>query len=164
MKIYKQLLRMEGDPILSETAKVCSSDRYERHKVAERLLAVFRKIPGAQGLSAPQIGESQRVCIVYHKGNLRVMYNPVIIKCSHLTRKSNESCISFYHRYLVRRPLWLTVEYEDEEGKKFTEFCTYSKARIVQHEVDHLNGKCINTGKECGVYAKAECILRLAKG
>lgn len=151
----KQIIRMEGDPILEMVAEECSPDVFEREGIGNRLFSIMKRLPNAQGLAAPQLGLSKRAVIVRWKGECTVMYNPKI-KCRGIYwRRSVETCLSCYHIYVVHRPGWLVVQYEDKDGMQYTEFCWYRKARIVMHEVDHLNGKCINRGKEKGCYANA---------
>lgn len=103
------------------------------------------------GLAAPQIGESQRVVIVdgdvmsdvydYLKGFKRTMINPVIVSESDAMCEYNEGCLSVPGIYAdVRRPESLTVEYYDENLEKHEEVFDKFAARMIQHELSHLEG------------------------
>lgn len=103
------------------------------------------------GLAAPQIGESKRVVIVdgdvmsdvydYLKGFKRTMINPVIVSESESMCEYNEGCLSVPGIYAdVRRPESLKVEYYDENLEKHEEEFDKFAARMVQHELSHLEG------------------------
>ncbi len=110
------------------------------------------------GLAAPQIGLSQRIVVietpeitetdengkevVVEESESYVLINPVIVKSSKELISWNEGCLSLPGWYGdVIRPEWVTVEYTDPNGKRMR----LRKAdgwlgRIVQHEIDHLDG------------------------
>lgn len=146
---------MEGDPILEQVAEKCGSDTFMREGIGNRLLSILKRIPGAQGIAAPQLGVSSCVVCIRWKKDYTVLYNPVVKAHGILWKSSTESCLSCYHIYTVKRPMWLIVQYEDIAGEIHREFCWCRKACIIMHEVDHLNGKCINRGKERGCYVNA---------
>ena len=103
------------------------------------------------GLAAPQVGESLRVLIVdgdvvadtydYLKGFKRAMINPVVKSASEDTNVYSEGCLSVPGVYSdVRRPSSLTVEYYNENFEPVTETFDKFAARMVQHELEHLEG------------------------
>ncbi|MBQ1936896.1 MAG: peptide deformylase [Bacteroidales bacterium] len=103
------------------------------------------------GLAAPQIGESLRVVVVdgdvmsdvydYLKGFKRTMINPEIVSESNIMCEYNEGCLSVPGIYAdVRRPDSLRVEYYDENLEKQSEVFERFAARMVQHELSHLDG------------------------
>ena len=103
------------------------------------------------GLAAPQIGVSKRVLIVdgsdltetydYLKDFRRTMINPVVTAWSDKFCEYNEGCLSLPGIYAdVRRPTSVTVEYYDESLNKVTETFDKFAARMVQHELSHLEG------------------------
>ena len=103
------------------------------------------------GLAAPQIGVSQRVLIVdgdvmkdvydYLEGFKRVMINPRVLSESSETCTYNEGCLSVPGIYAdVVRPEKITVEYWDENFEKRTEEFDRFAARMIQHEISHLDG------------------------
>lgn len=103
------------------------------------------------GLAAPQVGESLRVLIVdgdvvsdtydYLKGFRRSMINPVVKEVSEETNVYSEGCLSVPGVYSdVRRPAALTLEYYNENFEPVTETFDKFAARMVEHELEHLEG------------------------
>lgn len=103
---------------------------------------------GCAGLAANQIGYSHRVIIASLKRakNKRVwtiMINPTIIKKSKETHVSIEGCLSLDGRREVLRHDSILVLYIDENGKAKKETFVGFDACVIQHEIDHLDGKLI---------------------
>lgn len=103
------------------------------------------------GLASPQIGVSQRVCVVdgdvmadvypYLKGFRRTFINPVIVEESAEQCEFNEGCLSVPGVYAdVRRPASIKVEYYDENLEKKEESFDKFACRMIQHEFSHLDG------------------------
>ena len=103
------------------------------------------------GLAAPQIGVGKRVLIVdgtgmtdvypYLEGFKRTMINPVIVEESEKTVEYSEGCLSIPGIYAeVRRPESIRVEYYDESLQKVVEQFDGFACRMIQHELDHLDG------------------------
>lgn len=135
-------IRKQGSPVLLQVAeKVASTDNYR--PVVNRLKETFKTLRGAQGLAAPQIGISKRIILCKLKGEINVMINPVILR-KFGSRKSNEGCESVNKRYIVKRPILGKITYTTEEGENISRWFTWKQMRIICHEVDHLDGKCIN--------------------
>ena len=104
------------------------------------------------GLAAPQVGVPSRVLIVdgrelvetypYLKDFYRVMINPVVTQESKTQCEYSEGCLSVPGIYAeVRRPEKITVEYYNEDFEKVSEEFDKFACRMVQHELDHLDGK-----------------------
>lgn len=79
------------------------------------------------------------------KGNRQWKYyvfiNPVVKKISRKRTDFPEGCLSIPGRFgMVLRPEKITVEAYDENGKKFTRGASKFTARVIQHELDHING------------------------
>lgn len=95
------------------------------------------------GISAVQIGELKRVFVAHYNGKDIVMINPII------TRKrgeiiSNEGCLSapgIYGDFKRAQKVWCT--YIDENGKEREIAEGGLISRIIQHELDHLDGWCV---------------------
>lgn len=114
--------------------------------------------PDGIGIAAPQIGESLRVFLVAKdllsmnidvrdakpkKRNIDYItfINPDLKKISQKKDKDIEGCLSVRGIYgEVARSEKLTIEYFDETGKKHQRGASGLLARVIQHEVDHLNG------------------------
>ena len=109
------------------------------------------KVSEGCGLAAPQIGVSKRVLIVdgdevadtfpYLKGFKRTLINPVVLEESEKKCEYSEGCLSVPGIYSdVVRPETITIEYYDEDLKKVTETFDKFGARMIQHEMSHLDG------------------------
>ena len=103
------------------------------------------------GLAAPQIEENLNICIITLAENPEeakkskisdiLMINPQITFFSEVKSRMIEGCLSFPDQwYYVTRPANIAVEYFDENGKKHVLKAKNWVSRIIQHEVDHLQG------------------------
>jgi peptide deformylase len=103
------------------------------------------------GIAAPQIYISKRIIIVASRPNLRypdapymdeiVMLNPKILEQSDETVLGEEGCLSVPNeRGSVARAESIKVQYFNLDGEKIIQDFSGFPARIVQHEIDHLNG------------------------
>lgn len=94
------------------------------------------------GLAAPQVGEKIRVIVVLLDGkNLIPMINPEIIDHSYETEFGEEGCLSLPGRWgQVERYKDIVVEYRDTKSEKRILKLEKFNARVVQHEIDHLDG------------------------
>lgn len=117
------------------------------------------------GMAAPQIGENFQIFVTEPRetkarsadqsDQLRVYINPKIIETSKEQVVIYEGCGSVLHGAIfgpVQRPKQITVEAHDEDGKKFQLTCDGILARVIQHEVDHLN--CIEFMEKVSDYKK----------
>ncbi len=93
------------------------------------------------GLAAPQVGESLRL-LVYDSGDgLRPLINPVILKRKGEQFEPEEGCLSIPGlRGVVRRANEITVRALDGAGRPLRFRATDFEARVIQHELDHLDG------------------------
>jgi peptide deformylase len=95
------------------------------------------------GLAAPQVGLNKRVIVVLLDNKKMVpMINPRITSHSEKTVSAEEGCLSLPGQWgQVRRYQEITVEYTDEKGDAIhTLDLKDFNARVVQHEIDHLDG------------------------
>jgi len=99
------------------------------------------EIAGGAGLAAPQIGESLRICTIQYGGEVFAMINPKITSYSREKEIGEEGCLSFPGQFFpVKRSSKIKVRYLDEEGKELKKKVEGLLARIMQHEIDHLDG------------------------
>ncbi len=93
------------------------------------------------GIAANQIAVCKRVIFIRADKFVGPMINPVIVKESKQTKKTNEGCLSVpnFIGKMVRKKS-VTVEYYDEKWNKKKKVCRAFLSSIVQHEIDHLNG------------------------
>ena len=95
------------------------------------------------GLAAPQVGIHKRIIIV-DKGDKEpiILINPEIIFSSESLIEMEEGCLSVPNTFeTLKRPESISVKFRDTKGR--THFNTYDGliARVIQHEIDHLDGK-----------------------
>jgi len=140
-----------GAPVLREKAVEADLSKQEEIKaLVQDLKDTLARADGC-GLAAPQIGVSQRVVIVdgdvvsdtydYLKGFRRTLINPVIVQESKEQNTYSEGCLSIPGIYCdVTRPKVITVEYYDEDFIKHSEVFDNFAARMIQHELSHLDG------------------------
>jgi len=103
---------------------------------------------GGIGIAAPQIGLSLRICVVdlgraeESEGSQRLtLINPVISEFSKLTEKATEGCLSIPGmEEVVKRPSKILVKAQDELGTPIVLEADGLLSRVIQHEVDHLDG------------------------
>jgi len=96
------------------------------------------------GLAAPQVGISKRIFVArtaLKKDGALVLINPVITYKSSEKERGEEGCLSFPGVFLnIKRSKEIEVEGRDVNGKKVVIQTNGISARILQHEIDHLDG------------------------
>ena len=98
------------------------------------------------GLAAPQVNISKRFVVVDptagdSANSLVALVNPIITWASPEQTVGEEGCLSLPGVSLqVTRSVAIDVEYDDLQGNRIKQRCTDWTARIVQHEVNHLDG------------------------
>jgi len=102
------------------------------------------------GLAAPQVGVNKQICIIHLIADARpkgkkdlnfVMINPKIVFESQVENLMVEGCLSFRRFfYEIWRPANISVEFFNEKGKKRTLKAKEWLARVIQHEIGHLQG------------------------
>lgn len=96
------------------------------------------------GIAGPQVNVSHRLCLAQFNGKMNAMINPEILRRSEETSVMEEGCLSLPKINVdVERPVEITVRYLDEKGNEQERMLHDLDARVVQHEVDHLNGVLI---------------------
>lgn len=100
------------------------------------------------GLAAPQVGIDARV-IAIASNPVGVLFNPIIVDSSEAITELEESCLSFPGLSLsVKRPRLIRVRYSLPNGDVVTKQFSDMTARVICHEVDHLNGVTIIEAQE----------------
>ena len=140
-----------GADVLRETAREADlSDREHIATLVEEMKNTLKSADGC-GLAAPQVGVSERILIVdgtvvadvydYLKDFRRTMINPVLLEESKEQCTYSEGCLSVPGIYAeVRRPSKIKVEYYNEDLEKVTEEFDKFACRMIQHEMEHLEG------------------------
>lgn len=140
---------MYGDPVLRKKAK----DIEKGTDILELVNDMYETMHAAHGigLAAPQIGQSIRLFVVdgttlEDEPKLadfkKAFVNPVILEEDGEPWPFEEGCLSIPNiREEVERPEKLRIKYFDENWNAFEEEFDGMKARIIQHEYDHIEGK-----------------------
>ncbi len=128
------------NPVLRQRAKEVPKVTKKVQHLIDDLIKIMRKANGV-GLAAPQVGVSQRVIVVSPHGSKPVaMVNPKVIK-SEGSYLGQEGCLSIPGLYGdVTRPNYIEVEAMDRKGTTMRYKLEAMEAKIVQHEIDHLDG------------------------
>lgn len=94
------------------------------------------------GLAANQVGYTERVFIIRGDDNsITAYFNPEIVSSSKKTLTMDEGCLSYPGYFCkIKRPVSISVKYRTFSGEEATEELTGMKARVFQHEIDHLDG------------------------
>ncbi len=136
-------IRQYGDPALRMKAREIESVDDDVRRLAERMTALMHEAQGV-GLAATQVGVLRRLFVFVDEGEDRVLVNPVITKRSKETEVDDEGCLSLREVLVpVERPTGVTIEGLDATGEPVKLELELPSARIVQHELDHLDGVLI---------------------
>ena len=138
-------IRRYGDPVLKSRATPV--DRFDdalRDQVS-RMGAIMNDALGV-GLAAPQVGLSQRLLVyrVGHDAPLIAVVNPEVEWSSKEEEPLEEGCLSLPGVHVdVDRAIHVRVRAQDEHGDPRLIEASGLEARVLQHEIDHLNGVLI---------------------
>lgn len=131
------------NPILSRKAKSVDRLNQKDIRLIEDMIDTMYHEDGV-GLAAPQIGISKRIIVVSPNAKLgeeRVFLNPEIIQSSREEEIGVEGCLSVPGISCeIRRAKKIKLQAMRVDGSKLIEEFIDFPARVIQHEVDHLNG------------------------
>jgi peptide deformylase len=134
-----------GDPVLKSKASPVSNFGPELRAEVERMYAIMRDGLGV-GLAATQLGVLRRL-LVFHAGpdgGPSALVNPEVEWLSEETVVSEEGCLSLPRISVdVERPLYARFSGRDVEGEPIVLEAAGLEARVLQHEIDHLDGVLI---------------------
>lgn len=133
------------DKILKQKSELFSEGEFgdELEELAQAMLKIMRGFGGV-GLAAIQLGLPKRILVGESDGSEFVLVNPEIKELSDELEEFDEGCLSFpVKTFRIQRPSDVTVSYRNTDGTKAEETFVGLAARIVQHEIDHLNGVTI---------------------
>lgn len=135
-------IRQYGDPVLRMRAAEVEDVDDELRRVSERMIGLMHDAEGV-GLAATQVGILRRFFVCTLDGEDRVLVNPVVTPVGE-TEMDHEGCLSLGPvRLPVERAVRVRVEGRDEHGEPVSFELEGIDARVVQHELDHLDGTLI---------------------
>jgi peptide deformylase len=135
-------IRQYGDPVLRMRANEVESFDDDLRHLVERMTALMQDARGV-GLAGTQVGTLQRLFIFQatEDDEPRAVVNPVLVEASDDKVADTEGCLSLQGVTIpVERPAKVTLEGKDETGADIRLELEEHAARVVQHEVDHLDG------------------------
>lgn len=143
--IPKLKIRIYPDSILNQKAAPVTDFGPPMQELFDSMVETMYEFDGV-GLAAPQIGISKQIfiaCPTMRKGEEFVMINPVLEKTSG-EKSDNEGCLSLPGIFAaISRATKIKLLYQDRHGKKIHIVAEDFFARVIQHEIDHLNGKLL---------------------
>lgn len=93
------------------------------------------------GLAAPQIGKNIRLAVINSRDGVFCLINPKFTKKSWAREFGQEGCLSIPGIFgMVKRHKKVSLTYYNQDGKKIKLTAEGMMARVIQHEVDHLDG------------------------
>lgn len=128
------------DPVLRQTALPVPKVAAKTQKLIDELMRVMKQANGV-GLAATQMGVMQRVIVIAPDGvKPTAIINPKVVKAEG-EQIGQEGCLSIPGLYGdVKRALYVEVEALDRKGREVVFELEGMPARVVQHEIDHLDG------------------------
>ena len=136
-------IRQYGDPVLRMRAADVEEADDELRRITERMVGLMHDAEGV-GLAATQVGILRRFFVCTLEGEDRVLVNPVVTPVGEDTEVDQEGCLSLGPiRVPVERAAKVKVDATDENGEPVSLELEGTDARVVQHELDHLDGTLI---------------------
>jgi peptide deformylase len=134
-------VRRYGDPVLRRRAREVEAITPDIRRLVEDMTDTMYDEVGI-GLAAPQVGASIRLMVVGDETNrgVQALVNP-IIAAQGGSVTAEEGCLSLPGVFApVTRAEWVTLEAQDLEGAPVSITARGLRARVFQHEIDHLDG------------------------
>ena len=136
-------IRTFGDPVLKTRAAPVDNFDESLVRLTREMLSTMRDNDGV-GLAANQVGRLKRVLVASVEEEDYVIVNPVLTGVSDATERAPEGCLSIPGIQVeVERPTSVTVSGMDASGEPLQIEASDILARVLQHEVDHLDGVLI---------------------
>jgi peptide deformylase len=134
-------IRQYPDPVLRMEAKPVEEFDDDLRRLVARMSSLMLDANGV-GLAATQVGVLRRVFVFApDQDKVAVLVNPEIVRRSDEVETDDEGCLSIQGITVpVERAVSVRIEGRDEEGREVGYDLEDTPARVVQHELDHLDG------------------------
>lgn len=134
-------IRVLGDPVLREETRPVAEVTDELRRLIDDMFETMYAASGI-GLAAPQVGRTERVCVVEVEDASYALVNPEVVTADGPKEKNEEGCLSIPDVYGdVLRPSRVVVRALDRNGAPIEVTAEGLLSRCFQHEIDHLHGK-----------------------
>lgn len=134
-----------GDKILTQKARRVPSVDDTIRTLCISMMNTMLENNGI-GLAANQVGVLKRIIVVLIEDKPTVMINPEILEYSETLCEMEEGCLSIPGEYLhISRPETVKVKFRDTKGKPHIGSYSGLTSRVIQHEIDHLDGITMDT-------------------
>jgi peptide deformylase len=135
----RKIITIEN-PILRQKAKRVTRFDASIKRLVDDMIETMHAANGV-GLAAPQVAQSLRILVAEYEDRLEVLINPEIVKASG-EQIGTEGCLSIpgYIGENIKRSMMVIVKGRDVHGKEVRVRADGFFARILQHEIDHLDG------------------------
>jgi peptide deformylase len=164
-------IRRFDDKILTKTARLVEDSEFGEDlesKLSSMAVTMYKN--HGVGIAGPQVGDDRRILVIdlgyvvgeqYGSEHL-AMVNPTIIGSSDGMVEAEEGCLSFPAlSVIVERPNAIRVEFFSPSGERSEETFEGWQARIIQHEIDHLNG--VTLLKRAGHFKRSRYLKKIKK-
>lgn len=133
------------NPILHQPALPVEFPTAEDREAIARMKEYLAKEPASFALAAPQVGLSRQFFVIKDGPGIYAVYNPRIIRHSQDVEAWPERCLSISYpvKGLVPRYTEVVIWGQDEDWQPVTIAAAGLTAKIMQHEIDHLQGLTI---------------------
>lgn len=129
-----------GAPVLRQATVPVTEVTDELRRLADDMFETMRAASGV-GLAAPQVGRTERLCVVEVEDQAHALFNPEIVAREGKI-KWEEGCLSIPEVFgWVDRSARVTVRALDRDGQPIEVEGSELMAVCLQHEIDHLDGK-----------------------
>lgn len=133
----------QPDPILRQKAREINPEKIKSPEIQGLISDMKETISpaGGIGLAAPQVGLSVRIIVINLENKKIALINPVITRFSWRKETAEEGCLSVPGKFgYVKRSKIVKVAAFNENGEKIEFKARDLFARVIQHEVDHIDG------------------------
>ena len=145
-----QIQTNKDNPVLRKKAKKVNEINAEIKQLILNMRQIVESDPTNIGLAAPQVNKSLRIIVVQPNENEKAfaLINPEIKKFSRKKETTQEGCLSLPNTIVpVERSVKITAQAINIDGKVVKIKAKDIFARVIQHEIDHLNGILITDYK-----------------